>query len=109
MKTKLENIKELGLRFLATTTVWDYHNVDIRKIAANKKSNLHTTLKSFIGENMPSSVVVFVGKKGWSQHNATDLHIFQGHQTAIDAIDSNYHSFYEINLHMLFNLPEDSF
>lgn len=70
--------------YLKSTTVHNYHRVDLWQVAQNKNSSLHGALKSVLPLiDKGVCIGVFRGAIGRSQHGPTDLHIFQ--------LESDYH------------------
>lgn len=85
MGTILDHYKERLSGYLCECSVWNYHNIDLRTVASNNKSNLNKTLLRLKSEGH-SKVVITVGAKGRSQHSATEIHIFKGLNKNINAI-----------------------
>ena len=69
IKTMTDN----NASYLASTTCYNYY----RTTLDSKQANVNKlALSLFLKDDDLACLCVVVGKKGWSQHSATDLHLF---------------------------------
>jgi len=69
----IESVEKIGGRIIADTTVWDYHNSGL----GGKGSNLRKTVNDIFAKNPDiTTILAICGKKGRSQHSATNVHVF---------------------------------
>ena len=72
-----------NLKYLDSTTVWNYHSIDLSKLGFNKNSNLNKCLSSLYNSGKRGAVTVEVTCIGWSQHSASQIKIFEGEYNSI--------------------------
>ena len=84
-------MKAPNLKYLDSSTVWNYHSVDLSKLGFNKNSNLNKSLASLHSTGHKGKVTVVVTCIGWNQHSASFIEIFEGVPNwGTDSFDHEY-------------------
>lgn len=78
-------MKAPNLKYLDSSTVWNYHSVDLSKVGFNKNSNLNKSLAALCSNGHKGKVTVVVTCIGRNQHSASSIKIFE-----TDSFDHEY-------------------
>jgi hypothetical protein len=71
-------MKAPNLKYLDSSTVWNYHSVDLSKLGFNKNSNLNKSLAALHSNGHKGKVTVVVTCIGRNQHSASTVGIYKG-------------------------------
>ena len=85
-------MKAPNLKHLDSSTVWNYHSVDLKKLGFNKNSNLNKSLAALYKKGKRGKVTVVLTCIGREQHSASFIKIFEGVATYMKTgkYDSRY-------------------
>ncbi len=89
-------MKAPNLKHLDSSTVWNYHSVDLSKLGFNKNSNLNKSLASLHSNGHKGKVTVVVTCIGRTQHSASSIKIFGGVARTWNNKYSHYCAIYKL-------------
>ena len=86
----------MKLKYLNSTTVWNYHSIYLPDVGFNKKSNLHKMLTKLYKNGTRGMVTVFVSRIGRNQHSESVISIYKGVTVGYD--HSPRHAEYRLDM-----------